>query len=72
MGSRLDRGWAKRALLLLGAWVSGWCVAQSGEWRQLSYEITGEGVMITGCDKQAQEVRIPETIEGLPVRSIGD
>jgi len=47
-------------------------VAQSGEWRQLSCEIAGEGVMITGCDKQAQEVRIPETIEGLPVRSIGD
>ena len=39
----------------------------------LKYEIKGDAVTITGCDKKASgELTIPATIEGKPVTSIGD
>ena len=39
----------------------------------LKYEIKGDAVTITSCDKKASgELIIPSTIEGKPVTSIGD
>ncbi|MDB4527739.1 leucine-rich repeat domain-containing protein [Akkermansiaceae bacterium] len=39
----------------------------------LKYEIKGDAVTITGCDKKAsEELIIPAMIEGKPVTSIGD
>ena len=39
----------------------------------LTYEIKGDAVTITGCDKKASgALIIPFTIEGKPVNSIGD
>ncbi len=36
----------------------------------LTYTISGSSIRITGCDKSAEEIVIPDTIEGLPVTVI--
>lgn len=39
----------------------------------LSYEVVGDGVVITGCDKSVSgKMSIPSEIDGLPVRGIDD
>lgn len=38
---------------------------------QYTYKITDGGIEISGCDKSAVEVEIPQSIDGIPVTAIG-